>query len=169
MENDSKEIAKKFEEKVREDLTSFLQYKKALDPHVPECPDVEEKWTMMEARKGLPKPASYTEVSADGAGIGIWNTDDPSFAPMIEAITPRIRNLLSGSPLLGGAQVTEIHAGVQKEYDDLDWNVLVLRAECDNGSVYCLTARMWYDPFSGEETETDYFMRGFRVWNDAYA
>ncbi len=47
MENDSKEIAKKFEEKVREDLTSFLQYKGALDQHVPECPDVEEKWAMI--------------------------------------------------------------------------------------------------------------------------
>ena len=56
MENDSKEIAKKFEEKVREDLTSFLQYKKALDPHVPECPDVEEKWTMI-GRAYLPDGA----------------------------------------------------------------------------------------------------------------
>ena len=39
MENNSKEIAKKFEEKVKEDLTSFLQFKGALDQHVPECPE----------------------------------------------------------------------------------------------------------------------------------
>ncbi|MDE6023452.1 MAG: hypothetical protein K2G13_08120 [Muribaculaceae bacterium] len=46
MENkeNTKEIVKKFEDKVREDLISFLQKKEALDPHVPECPDVEEKW-----------------------------------------------------------------------------------------------------------------------------
>ena len=35
---------KEFEEKVKKDLTEFLQNKGALDPHVPECPDVEEKW-----------------------------------------------------------------------------------------------------------------------------
>lgn len=41
---DNKEIVKQFEEKVRTDLTAFLQKKEALDSHVPECPDVEEKW-----------------------------------------------------------------------------------------------------------------------------
>lgn len=56
MENDSKEIAKNFEEKVREDLTSFLQNKGALDSHVPECPDVEEKWAMI-GRAYLPDAA----------------------------------------------------------------------------------------------------------------
>ena len=35
---------KAFEEKVRKDLIEFLQKKEALDSHVPECPDVEEKW-----------------------------------------------------------------------------------------------------------------------------
>lgn len=43
MEN-SKEIVKSFEEKVRNDLITFLQEKGAVDKHVPECPDVEEKW-----------------------------------------------------------------------------------------------------------------------------
>lgn len=42
--DNNKEIVKQFEEKVREDLTAFLQKKEALDSHVPECPDVEEKW-----------------------------------------------------------------------------------------------------------------------------
>lgn len=42
--NNDKEIVAQFEEKVRTDLISFLQSKEALDPHVPECPDVEEKW-----------------------------------------------------------------------------------------------------------------------------
>lgn len=41
---DSKQTVKDFEEKVRKDLIEFLQKKGALDPHVPECPDVEEKW-----------------------------------------------------------------------------------------------------------------------------
>ena len=38
------EFVKNFEEKVRADLIGFLQKKEALDEHVPECPDVEEKW-----------------------------------------------------------------------------------------------------------------------------
>lgn len=41
---DNKEFVKQFEEKVRTDLLGFLQKKEALDEHVPECPDVEEKW-----------------------------------------------------------------------------------------------------------------------------
>lgn len=41
---DSKEFVAAFEAKVREDLTAFLQKKEALDAHVPECPDVEERW-----------------------------------------------------------------------------------------------------------------------------
>lgn len=44
MEN-NKEIVKSFEDKVRNDLMTFLQGKEAVDKHVPECPDVEEKWT----------------------------------------------------------------------------------------------------------------------------
>ena len=84
MENDSKEIAKKFEEKVREDLTSFLQYKKALDPHVPECPDVEEKWALI-GRAYLPDGAKeFQEYPVVSLGwimfVGMamafyWDTD----------------------------------------------------------------------------------------------
>ncbi len=42
--NESAEYVKQFEDKVRTDLIGFLQKKEALDAHVPECPDVEEKW-----------------------------------------------------------------------------------------------------------------------------
>lgn len=41
----SKEIVAEFEGRVKQDLTSFLQRKEEIDKHVPECPDVEEKWT----------------------------------------------------------------------------------------------------------------------------
>lgn len=50
------ESMQKFEEKVREDLTKFLQHKEALDQHVPECPDVEEKWAYI-GRAYLPDGA----------------------------------------------------------------------------------------------------------------
>lgn len=43
--NDNKNVVSLFEEKVMNDLTSFLQHKGALDEKAPECPDVEEKWT----------------------------------------------------------------------------------------------------------------------------
>lgn len=52
-EKDIKENVSRFEEKVRKDLTEFLQHKGALDPHVPECPDVEEKWGVI-ARAYMP-------------------------------------------------------------------------------------------------------------------
>ena len=54
--NESKEIAARFEEKVRKDLIEFLQKKEALDSHVPECPDVEEKWGEI-ARRYIPDGA----------------------------------------------------------------------------------------------------------------
>lgn len=44
---DNKKIVKEFEKKVHDDLMSFLQHKGAVDNHVPECPDVEEKWTQI--------------------------------------------------------------------------------------------------------------------------
>ena len=53
---DSKSIVKEFEDKVRTDLIEFLQRKEALDQHVPECPDVEERWGEI-AREYLPDGA----------------------------------------------------------------------------------------------------------------
>lgn len=45
--------ATEFEDKVKKDLFEFLQRKGALDKHVPECPDVEEKWSEI-ARSYMP-------------------------------------------------------------------------------------------------------------------
>lgn len=53
---EAKEIANDFEQKVAGDLTAFLQYKDALDKHLPECPDVEEKWALI-GRAYLPDGA----------------------------------------------------------------------------------------------------------------
>ena len=53
MEEDLKNNVKKLEDRVRKDLTDFLVSKGALDEHVPECPDVEEKWPVI-ARSYLP-------------------------------------------------------------------------------------------------------------------
>ncbi|MDE5552258.1 MAG: hypothetical protein K2M03_03675 [Muribaculaceae bacterium] len=51
-----KKLVNEFEEKVRQDLVRFLQDKGALDAHVPECPDVEERWAEI-ARAYLPDGA----------------------------------------------------------------------------------------------------------------
>lgn len=56
----SKESVKKFEEQIKEDLTRFLISKGALDEHVPECPDVEEKWGEI-ARAYMPDGAREFE------------------------------------------------------------------------------------------------------------
>ena len=53
---DKKEIAQRFETKVHDDLVAFLQKKEALDPHVPECTDVEDKWGEI-ARSYIPDGA----------------------------------------------------------------------------------------------------------------
>ncbi len=50
------ELVAKFEEKVKADLTTFLQQKGVLDEAVPECPDVEEKWAYI-GRAYLPDGA----------------------------------------------------------------------------------------------------------------
>ncbi len=51
-----KQLVESFEAKVREDIIGFLQKKEALDPHVPECPDVEELWGAI-ARSYMPDGA----------------------------------------------------------------------------------------------------------------
>lgn len=86
---DTKEVVKKFEDKVRTDLTSFLQKKGALDEHVPECPDVEEKWNMI-VRTYLPDGvrefAQYPVVSLGWSmliGMAMafyWDTDWEKYA-----------------------------------------------------------------------------------------
>lgn len=88
--NDSKEIAKAFEEKVQKDLTSFLQHKGALDQHLPQCPDVEEKWAYI-GRAYLPDGArefkKYPIVSLGwmmfiGMAMAYyWDTDWEKNAP----------------------------------------------------------------------------------------
>lgn len=51
--NESNALIDAFGEKVRTDLTGFLQRKEALDQHIPECPDVEARWGEI-ARAYLP-------------------------------------------------------------------------------------------------------------------
>lgn len=45
-----------FQKKVRDDLYKFLLHKGAVDEHLPECPDVEEKWGVI-SRAYLPDGA----------------------------------------------------------------------------------------------------------------
>ncbi len=87
--NESKEIVKEFEAKVRKDLVEFLQNKEALDSHIPECPDVEEKWSLI-ARAYLPDGArefqKYPVVSLGwmmfiGMAMAFyWDTDWEKYA-----------------------------------------------------------------------------------------
>ncbi len=87
--NEAKELVKVFEEKVRKDLTEFLQKKEALDSHIPECPDVEEKWGEI-ARAYMPDGArefqNYPVVSLGwmmliGMAMAFyWDTDWTKYA-----------------------------------------------------------------------------------------
>ncbi len=81
---DNKSLVSEFEEKVRKDLVEFLQQKGALDDHVPECIDVEERWGEI-ARAYMPDGArefqNYPVVSLGwmmfiGMALAYyWDTD----------------------------------------------------------------------------------------------
>lgn len=121
-----------------------------------------------EQRRALPKPDCYLQGSTDGNNIGVWDANDASFDLLVEAFTPRLQSLLSGSLLTGGAQVTQVRAEVQQTYEDQEWNELVLYAECNNGSRYRFRTQMPYNPFGGREADTRYLLRGFHVESDTY-
>lgn len=86
---DKNAIVEKFEAKVREDLIPFLQRKGLVDAHVPDCPDVEEKWGQI-ARAYLPDGTrefqQYPVVSLGwmmliGMAIAYyWDTDWEKYA-----------------------------------------------------------------------------------------
>ncbi len=90
-DNDNRRMVSEFEEKVKKDLTEFLQKKGALDSHVPECPDVEEKWGEV-AREYMPDGArefqQYPVVSLGWAmfiGMALsyyWDTDWEKYSKM---------------------------------------------------------------------------------------
>ena len=89
----NKQLVDSFEEKVRLDLTSFLQKKEALDSHIPECPDVEEKWSDI-ARAYMPDGArEFAQYPVVSLGwmmlIGMamayyWDTDWTKYAAMTD-------------------------------------------------------------------------------------
>jgi hypothetical protein len=82
--NDDKKSVMEFEERVRADLKNFLVSKGAMDEHVPECPDVEEKWGEI-ARSYIPDGArEFKEYPVVSLGwmmfVGMamayyWDTD----------------------------------------------------------------------------------------------
>ena len=86
---ESKDLVKTFEDKVRKNLVEYLQGKGALDSHVPECPDVEEKWPVI-VRAYLPDGArefkDYPVVSLGwmmfmGMAMSFyWDTDWTKYA-----------------------------------------------------------------------------------------
>lgn len=79
-----KESVARFEDGLHKDLTEFLISKGALDEHVPECPDVEEKWSGI-ARTYIPDGArEFSEFPVVSLGwmmfVGMamayyWDTD----------------------------------------------------------------------------------------------
>ena len=83
------ETVTNFEEKVRKDLTEYLQREDAIDAHVPECPDVEEKWAYI-GRAYLPDGVrefqQYPTVSLGWimfVGMALaryWDTDWTKYA-----------------------------------------------------------------------------------------
>lgn len=88
--NSDAALVEAFEAKVRKDLIDFLHKKDALDPVVPECPDVEEKWGLI-ARAYMPDGArefqQYPVVSLGwmmfiGMAMAYyWDTDWEKHSP----------------------------------------------------------------------------------------
>lgn len=92
----AKDIADAFGQKVKDDLSKFLQSKGAIDSHVPECPDVEEKWALI-ARSYIPDGArefqDYPVVSLGwmmfiGMAMAFyWDTDWEKYATRTDYYT----------------------------------------------------------------------------------
>ena len=116
-------------------------------------------------RAKLPYPACFTEIGEGGFGFGRWKAEDPSFAPVIEEAVQNLRQTLSGSALLGGAQVADIREEVTEHEEGM--NELWFYLSCDDGKSFRLRASMRYDPFITDGEGTPYPMRGFSVWADA--
>ncbi len=89
----NKEQVSYFEERVRKDLVDYLVDKEALDRHVPQCPDVEEKWREIArayAPDGIREFKDYPVVSLGWmmfVGMAMayyWNTDWAKYAGMAD-------------------------------------------------------------------------------------
>lgn len=73
-----------FEKRVHKDLYEYLKWKKAIDDHLPECPDVEEKWDKILAEYLPDGVREYQEFPVTSLGwmmfMGMamayyWDTD----------------------------------------------------------------------------------------------
>lgn len=146
--NSRKRLVSEFEDKVRKDLTEFLQSKGALDAHVPECPDVEDRWSEI-AHAYLPDGArefqDYPVVSLGWMMlIGMtlsyyWDTDWEKYSKM-KNLYEGIRDL-KGYDNLDEAVVLDILGYL----DEAAEKVTELVAQCAS-RVYSMLNREHVEP-----------------------
>ena len=122
-----------------------------------------EEWEEM---RGDTLPACFEPFDEYTEGIGRWNADDPSFAPMAERLKPCLTQALSGTALTGGAQVTDVRVEVVEQ--EANTNTLLLYADCDNGRTYQMLPPDRYDTIYTDTQARAFPLRSFNIYSDLY-
>lgn len=122
-----------------------------------------EEWEEM---RGDTLPACFEQLDGYMDGVGNWNADDPSFAPMAERLKTCLTQALSGTALTGGAQVTELRVTVEEDEGGI--NGLCLYVDCDNGRTYRLTPPDPYDTIYTDAPAREFPLRSFYFLSEAY-
>lgn len=122
-----------------------------------------------EQQKASVLPACFVENRNAVNGIsGYWDAESPAFRPLMEQVEARVGRALSGSVLVGGAEVTEIRAEVSEPQNGL--NDLKLWVNCSNGKTYRMTWEYPFDPYDPvfADDEPEFPLRSFSFWNQTY-
>ncbi len=143
---------KNFQQKVHDDLYNFLIHKNAIDAHLPDCPDVEEKWPVI-SRAYIPDGIKeFQDYPVTSLGwmmlIGMamayyWDEDWEKHSPR-EDYYETIRDL-KGYDNLDEAVVTDI-LGYEGEKAD---GITDMVAECAS-RVYSLLTHNHIEPGTEE-------------------
>lgn len=129
------------------------------------CPSAQER----EQHKANALPACFVENKNVSIGIsGYWDAESPAFRPLMEQVEARVGKALSGSVLVGGAEVTEIRAEVSEPQNG--FNELALWVNCSNGKTYRMTWEYPYDPYDPifADEEPEFPLRSFSFLNKTY-
>ena len=153
------------------ELTDSYQIHCALDATTGEWIDVgytpgaQER----EQQRASVLPACFVENKNNINGLyGYWDEKSPAFRPLMEQLEARVGQALSGSVLVGGAEVTDIRTEVSEPQGG--FNVLKLLVDCSNGKTYCMDWTYPFDPYDPvfAEEEPEFPLRSFTFSNQTY-
>lgn len=103
------------------------------------------------------------------AGTCRWETDDPGFKTLMERVSARLADALSGSFALDGAQVTQISWSCADVHSEYVWNTdsqrITFCVKTDDGRTYQIDGPEPCHPIYREEAEPQCLLRGILITN----